>query len=250
MRIAPLNPGLSRTLLEVANSLTEPDITLGLLTAKVVHVTCEDAELDEALEAIVSDRRNGLGPRAEEVRLAVRDMLRVGAYRPTGRGKPASEYLLRSAASGEHGFPRINYVVDVCNYVSLKYLVPISLWDLDRAGTELYRFRRGLPAEEYVFNASGQAIRLEDLAVGCCRSDAEDRLGVPIVSPIKDCQATKTDERSRRIMASVYVPTSVVSTATLKSICSEFARFIGRVSSSPSVSTEVCPPGEIRGLEG
>ena len=34
--------------------------------------------------------------RNEETRAAVRDMLRHGGYKPTGRGKPASEFLLES----------------------------------------------------------------------------------------------------------------------------------------------------------
>jgi hypothetical protein len=39
-------------------------------------------------------RRNAPAPlrRDEEVRAAVRDLLRHGGYKPTGRGKPASEY--------------------------------------------------------------------------------------------------------------------------------------------------------------
>ena len=35
--------------------------------------------------------------REESLRSAVRDMLRHGGYKPTGRGKPASEYLVRAA---------------------------------------------------------------------------------------------------------------------------------------------------------
>ena len=54
--------------------------------------------------------------RDEAVRAAVRDMLRVGGYKPTGRGKPASEYLVRAAAEGV--LAPINLAVDVCNAVS------------------------------------------------------------------------------------------------------------------------------------
>ena len=42
-------------------------------------------------------------------RASVRDMLRFGAYKPTGRGKPASEYLLNAAAEGH--FPFISAAV-------------------------------------------------------------------------------------------------------------------------------------------
>ena len=68
--------------------------------------------------------------RNEETRAAVRDMLRHGGYKPTGRGKPASEYLVRAASEGALG--SINAAVDVCNGVSLHSGFPISVVDLDR----------------------------------------------------------------------------------------------------------------------
>ena len=39
-------------------------------------------------------------PHSAALKAAVRDLLRFGAYKPTGRGKPASEYLLNAAAEG------------------------------------------------------------------------------------------------------------------------------------------------------
>src|SRR5262249_32748464 len=49
------------------------------------------------------------------VRAAVRDLLRFphGGYKPTGRGKPSSEYLLRAVSEGTLG--SINAAVDACN---------------------------------------------------------------------------------------------------------------------------------------
>src|SRR5512143_2143668 len=53
----------------------------------------------------------------EEVRTAIRELLRHGGYKPTGRGKPASEYLVRAAAEGK--LVPINAAVDLGNVVSL-----------------------------------------------------------------------------------------------------------------------------------
>src|SRR5690606_30133755 len=50
--------------------------------------------------------------RDETLRAAVRDMLRHGGYKPTGRGKPASEYLVRAAS--ESRLQSINLAVDAC----------------------------------------------------------------------------------------------------------------------------------------
>jgi DNA/RNA-binding domain of Phe-tRNA-synthetase-like protein len=130
----------------------------------------------------------------ESVRGAVRDLLRHGGYKPTGRGKPASEYLVR--ASGEGALGSINAAVDVCNVVSLHSGLPISVVDAERARAP---FRIGLaPAgASYVFNASGQSIDLEGLL---CLFDAEG----PCANAVKDAQRTKTQEGTRRTLTVLW----------------------------------------------
>jgi DNA/RNA-binding domain of Phe-tRNA-synthetase-like protein len=132
--------------------------------------------------------------RDDAVRTAVRDMLRHGGYKPTGRGKPASEYLLRAATEGT--LASINVAVDACNAVSLHSGFPISVVDLDRARPPL-RVRIGKPGESYVFNASGQEIDLEGLV---CLCDAEGPCG----NAVKDSQRTKTGPSTRRTLSVVW----------------------------------------------
>src|SRR5262249_39126821 len=67
----------------------------------------------------------------DAVREAVRQLLRQGGFKPTGRSKPASEYLLKATAEGRLG--PINVAVDACNVASLHSGLPISVVDLDRA---------------------------------------------------------------------------------------------------------------------
>ncbi len=66
----------------------------------------------------------------ESIRLAVRDMLRTRSFKPTGRNKPASEYLVKAATAGR--LRSINAAVDACNVVSLHSGLPVSVvdWDL------------------------------------------------------------------------------------------------------------------------
>ena len=130
----------------------------------------------------------------DEVRAAVRALLRHGGFKPTGRSKPASEYLLRAAAEGS--LTPINAAVDACNAVSLHSGLPISVVDLDRARGPL---RVGLAAAgaSYVFNASGQTIDLEGLL---CLFDQEG----PCANAVKDAQRTKTREDTRRTLAVVW----------------------------------------------
>ncbi len=130
----------------------------------------------------------------DAVRKAARDLLRHGGYRPTGRGKPASEYLLRAAGDGS--LDSINLAVDACNVVSLHSGLPISVVDLDRAA-EPFAVRIADDDAEYVFNASGQTIRLTGLL---CLHDAEG----PCANGVKDCQRTKTHDGSVRTLSVVW----------------------------------------------
>ncbi len=136
--------------------------------------------------------------RDEAVRGAVRDLLRQGGYKPTGRGKPASEYLVRAAGEGGGALPSINLAVDACNAVSLHSALPISVVDLEHASPP---FRVGVaPAgASYVFNASGQEI---DLAGLLCLFDAEGPCG----NAVKDAQRTKTGPDTTRTLSIVWAP--------------------------------------------
>ncbi|MGK3999761.1 phenylalanine--tRNA ligase beta subunit-related protein [Sorangium sp. So ce1024] len=130
----------------------------------------------------------------DAVRAAVRDLLRHGGYKPTGRGKPASEYLLRAAADGSLG--PINAAVDACNAVSLHSGLPISVIDLDRARPPL-RIDVAPAGARYVFNASGQEIDLEGLL---CVFDAEG----PCANAVKDSQRTKTHAGTTRTLSVLW----------------------------------------------
>ncbi len=176
------------------------------------------------------------GPRIK----AVRDMLRNGRYKPAGRAKPSSEYLLAAALEG--GFPRVNPFVDAVNLASLKYRYPMSIFDADRAGRALL-CRLGAPGERSVFNSSGQEIDVEDLICICTMEPAfatagssveehgldaagsapdggrplapraetlrlapQPARGTPIVNPVRDSMATKLFEGARNAVIVVYAP--------------------------------------------
>ena len=132
--------------------------------------------------------------RDETVRADVRDLLRHGGYKPTGRGKPASEYLVRAATEGTLG--SINLVVDACNAASLHSGFPISVVDLDRAMAP-FRIAVAPPGASYVFNASGQEIDLGGLL---CLFDADG----PCANAVRDAQRTKTRAETRRALSVVW----------------------------------------------
>ena len=145
-------------------------------------------------EALLSIQAEAPVSRSEELRGAVRDLLRHKGYKPTGRGKPASEYLVKA---GEKGTLRtINAAVDACNIVSLHSGFPISVIDLDRATAPL-SIKPAAENERYIFNASGQEINVTGLL---CLHDAEG----PCANPVKDSQRTKTSDETVRTLNIVW----------------------------------------------
>lgn len=132
--------------------------------------------------------------REEDVRTGIRDLLRFGGYKPTGRGKPASEYLVRAAEEGFLG--SINLAVDVCNAVSLHSGLPISVIDLDVAEPPL-RVGIAEPGSSYVFNPAGQEIDIGGLL---CVFDGQG----PCANAVKDSQRTKTSPETVRTFSVIW----------------------------------------------
>jgi DNA/RNA-binding domain of Phe-tRNA-synthetase-like protein len=135
----------------------------------------------------------------DRIRETVRHLLRHGGFKPTGRSKPASEYLIK--AVGEGRLASINVAVDVCNVVSLHSGLPLSVVDLDRARAP-FRVAVAPPGTSYVFNVSGQTI---DVAGLLCLFDSEG----PCANAVKDAQRTKTGAETRRTLSVVWGSTEL-----------------------------------------
>ena len=131
---------------------------------------------------------------SDEVKTAVRALLRVGGFKPSGRNKPAAEYLVRAAGEGK--LSTINAAVDACNVTSLHSGLPVSVVDLDRTVGAL-RVAIAPAGSEYVFNASGQVI---DVAGLLCLFDTEG----PCANAVKDAQRTKTHPGTTRTLSVVW----------------------------------------------
>jgi DNA/RNA-binding domain of Phe-tRNA-synthetase-like protein len=157
---------------------------------------CSELATPPAIAALTVPGAQAPVASSDQVKAAVRDLLRHGGYKPSGRSKPASEYLSAAAAKAE--FPRINALVDACNVVSLHSGLPISLVDVDRldpAGPLAIRIAP--PDTAYVFNPSGQTIDAGGLV---CLYDAQGPTG----TPVKDAQRTKTHDGTVASLAIVW----------------------------------------------
>lgn len=147
--------------------------------------------------------------RSDAIKAEVRNLLRHGGYKPTGRGKPASEYLIKAVT--EELLRPINLSVDACNVVSLHSGLPISVVDLDRVHPPL-RVEHAPEDSTYVFNASGQEIKVSGLL---CLHDAEG----PCANAVKDSQRTKTHDATTRTLSLIW------GTSALPDYASEVARW-------------------------
>jgi DNA/RNA-binding domain of Phe-tRNA-synthetase-like protein len=136
----------------------------------------------------------------DALRATVRDMLRERGFKPTGRSKPSSEYLLRASAQGT--LSAINPAVDACNAVSLHSGLPISVVDLDKL-TEPLSIRCAPEGESYVFNPTGQLISLSGLP---CLYDAVG----PCANAVKDAQRTKTSDATLRTLSILWSDRSLI----------------------------------------
>lgn len=156
---------------------------------------CESSsEMIELLTLDGSDSKSVPVRFDDTVKPKVRDLLRHGGYKPTGRGKPASEYLRQAIEKGI--LSSINLAVDACNVVSFHSGLPISVIDLDRVAMPL-SVALAPEGSEYVFNATGQTIKLDGLL---CLFDADG----PCANGVKDSQRTKTSDATTRTLSIIW----------------------------------------------
>lgn len=163
----------------------------GVLWLEGATVAEHDTRLNPALAAAESAAR--ATPPAEMA--AVRAMYRRVGLDPT-KTRPSSEALLRRVRRGDP-LPRINTMVDVCNWCSLEFQLPYGLYDADRLEGDV-ELRIGRPGESY------PGIRKDEVHVGG-RITLADRLG-PFGNPTSDSARTMVTTATTRALVVVFAP--------------------------------------------
>lgn len=157
-------------------------------------------EREGGLDAPLADAaaRTRAGTESAEVTSAVRAMYRRFGVDPT-KTRPSSEALLRRVRRGDP-LPRINTVVDVCNWCSLEFQVPYGLYDLAgvRGPIEL---RVGRAGESYA------GIRKDDVHVEG-RLVLADALGA-FGNPTSDSARTMVTTAATTILTVLFAPASL-----------------------------------------
>jgi len=166
----------------------------GFLAFEGVRVAEREGRLDEPLADAEARVRQVPPPERAEVRA----MYRAVGLDPTRR-RPSSEALLRRVLRGE-GLPRINALVDLCNWCSLEFQLPYGLYDLARIDGPV-ELRLGRAGEAY------PGIRKDAVHVAG-RLTLGDRLG-PFGNPSSDSSRTMVTAATTAALVVVFAPAAV-----------------------------------------
>ena len=129
---------------------------------------------------------------------SVRTMYKRVGLDPT-KTRPSSEALLRRVRKGDT-LPRINSMVDVCNWCSLEFQLPYGLYDAAKIDGDVV-LRLGTEGESYA------GIRKDDVHVNG-RMTLADRLG-PFGNPTSDSARTMVTIGTTRALLVVFAPRDV-----------------------------------------
>ena len=166
----------------------------GLLWLDGAVVVDRAPQLDPVLAAAEAAVRANPPAEAGDVRTMYK---RVGLD-PT-KTRPSSEALLRRVRKGDP-LPRINSMVDVCNWCSLEFQLPYGLYDLAHVEGDAIEMRLGRDGESYA------GIRKDDVHVAgrICLADARGPFG----NPTSDSMRTMVTTKTRSALVVVFAPRS------------------------------------------
>jgi DNA/RNA-binding domain of Phe-tRNA-synthetase-like protein len=186
----------------IVSPALSPIVRLGVLAFDDLTIREHAPDLDAAFASAEAAIRS----RAPEPSGDVRTMYKRIGLDPTKR-RPSSEALLRRVLKGEP-LPRINALVDVCNWCSVEVQLPYGLYDPNRIDGDV-RLRLGVEGERYA------GIRKDDVHVAG-RIALADRIG-PFGNPTSDSARTMITTGSTRALMVVYAPASIAA-ATLERV--------------------------------
>lgn len=155
-------------------------------------------ETEPRLDVPLAEVERAVRRHPPEASAAVRAMYKRVGIDPTKR-RPSSEALLRRVRKGEK-LPRINSMVDVCNWCSLEFQLPYGLYDAEHIEGDVV-LRIGREGESY------PGIRKDEVHVGG-RITLVDRCG-PFGNPTSDSARTMVTTSTTRALVVVFAPAAL-----------------------------------------
>ena len=206
--------------IEIIKLIDDPRLRLGVIEITGGTVEPASQELRQTGAGLAARIGAADYEIPEDQRRAVRQLLKIGGFSPSGRNRPAHELLVRDIK--ERGsFHHINNIVDVNNVISLVSLLPISIFDGAKLKNTL-TVRIGKPEEGYVFNQSGQWLDVKK-CIACCNGDPP---GEPIGTPVKDSMVTKIFEGASHYVGIIYGSTDGCSDEELAAVTQRFGELL------------------------
>ena len=166
-------------------------VRLGALVIEHTSNAPAEAQLDPALAAAEAAVR--VHPPVESQ--AVRAMYRRIGLDPT-KTRPSSEALLRRVRKGDR-LPRINTLVDICNWCSLEFQLPYGLYDVSALQPPV-TLRIGTEGESYP-GIRKDAVNVAD------RLTLADQAG-PFGNPTSDSARTMVTVDTTSVLTVIFAP--------------------------------------------
>jgi DNA/RNA-binding domain of Phe-tRNA-synthetase-like protein len=216
---------------KISFDLPESTLRIGFLEAFNINVRPSTEKYQQTITKDIEEMLKPGYAYPDNMQKGVRSLLKTFGFHPSGRSRPASEYLFKDLTN-RGSFNYINNIVDINNHISLKYKLPISVFDLDKSGFDLC-LRVGGETEEYIFNQEGQILTLKKLLL-VAKTGAE-----AIGTPVKDSQATKVFEPTKKIAFFVYSSSNITSKEEMEKILNEIGKYLQEEAGATDISSAV-----------
>lgn len=185
--------------LQVASELVE-QVLVGQVWAAPVRIAATDPEMESAIASGAAALRAAYGGRPpgeiDDLKPA-RKLYRVFGIDPT-KTRPSSEALLRRVLRSKP-LPRISNAVDLGNWMALRFLLPIGLYDSNEIVGDVL-LKAGEEGQSYV------GVRKDEVRLGG-RPVLSDRRG-PFGNPTADSLRTAVTAETTALWMVVFAPAS------------------------------------------
>jgi len=198
-----------------------PEAHIGVLTARDMEVVHSDPGLERMKIGALSVAEEKIGgePATRHPFIASwRQMYRSFGTKP-GDYRPSAEALVRRALK-TGGLPTINTAVDAYNAVSLRHLIPMGGFDLDRVAGDI-RLRFSAGGEEFTPLGSDKT---EETYVGEVVYADDERILTRRWN-YRDCDETKITEETRNAVLFIDGPEGVPRSSVEKALL-DLGRFL------------------------
>ena len=180
--------------MEIKNLVSDAGVRIAYQEVLGIDNTSRPREVDDLVKSVVDEVRSKY--RLEELKdnpiiRIYRDFYwRVIGIDPT-KQRPAQEALLRRVLRGED-LPRINSAVDIGNAASMKFLVPVGLYDIDKIGSDVLELRWS--KGELFRPIGGKPVAVNNQII-LAKGDL-----VVHVYPYRDSELTKVDINTKNVL--------------------------------------------------